>query len=1670
MLHKFKFLFPVILFALVLALCLVQPVSADDGAPVDPAATETAPAETVDETAPTDEAAPAEGIEETAPAAGEVAAPVTRSSGNVEVEGDPVFKVGTSVYRFLPDDVTCPGGDFYCQNSPTPIQDALDYMEAHNLTPTDRKLHIEADVYNEPVFVDGTANGVKGLTGLAGEGDAPEEVVIEGSLTIHDMAAGFTVSNLTVNNGMNDSAAIVFSNNKGTVTLSDVDATAGGQNSTGIEIYQTGAVVLNRVNASNSGGIGAQIIASGPITITNSAFDNNLANVTDTSISYSGLLIDTNYTGTPSLAPVTLNGVSVSGNIGDGADIYADKSAVTVKNSVFNNNNVKDDGEGPYRVIERWGDGLYLFGNAVVLDNIQVNGNGLRGLYTDAYGTFSGNRVIAGNNMDNGIEINTCIDLDGLPTCDNLGAGTVTLKASASTGNWWTGFDINAKGAVTLYDVFSGFNGGTGITIDNMDGPAPAAITLTMVNARTNGNEVDLETKGIEIFTRGAITGTNVTANDNWNSGLYIVNLGTAATTFTVRGLDNNVGFNEANDNRGDGLTILSLGAVSLTSFDAYNNWDNGLTIDNSSAGTAQPVTIKVLDPLHTMNGYERNGGNGMYIHSRGAVTVANTFASNNQGYGALIVNVPPEGIPGVPVTVSDSYFENNWSCDEFGDCSVDLDQNGLEVQSKGIITATNISANGNDGTGMVLNNMIPGATGGVTIKASNNNRNQFNWNTNLGLVVNTKGAILVTNLEVKENNSTGALLVNAGAGTTAGVTLVTAGTGMSNGFFRNNGKGLEIHTNGPVVITNINANNNFNGEGLFIENSDGTGAVTIKQTAGGWGTNDGYFRGNTFNDNLNTGLYIKSKGVVTVDLYQARGNSGDGVSIEAPNSLGAVTVRGLLYDMGDNLASNGDDGLFILTKGNIIVTNISARFNNNYGASLVNMPGTLGTITMTEAYFDNNYYGLIAVTPGAVTWKNGSASDNFESGATILNNRPDLPAKPVTITNAYFSSNGATGLYIDTKGAVLLTNVEANNNSANYYFISDGEHWYDNLTDDQVWKFDALAGSTYSIEVSSDNFTPYIWVTDDEGNFIGDATGFEGDVLLTVADLPYDDTYFVHVANSDGWNGNSYEIKFYSGTEFLGTWYPQIDVANGMFIYNRDGVNAPVTLINSGSRWNGNNSGTNVLIYSVGAVAVTGMDVNDSGHDGMYIDNRPLLTGAPAVTLTNVNAYNNDVDAVVVNSNGAVTVKNSDVGDNGGYGYVIQSDEDVVTSKISLTNVSVRNSGDTGMYLHSYGPVTLVNTESRHNRSDGYDIFTHGAVTFTQVRAYQNDGYGATVTTPATFTILKSTSGPSSFSDNGKTGLNVEVGGKVTIANTRASNNGRWAYDEIGGNWYPDTEAHGMDINNINPATRPAVVLTDVMADNNTLDGTLIFTSGPVTVSRLNGNGNQHNGLMIDQTEAPSSLFPILLSGIVTGNNGGSGTYVVGKGNITVSKIDASSNGGDAGLWLQNDILGGTGSVTILNPAGGATTNWVNFNYNNGVSIFSNGAVSVTGLEVTGNNQDKSAMWQYGLGIESGGAPVTLNTIISRDNGNRGVIVLSDGVVTINNSWVAANRWDGIHVETPGKVFINNTTSINNNWAGMYLMLSNPLNLVLNNSTWFGNLRNPNPDDRNLMIVPYIF
>ena len=99
---------------------------------------------------------------------------------------------------------------------------------------------------------------------------------------------------------------------------------------------------------------------------------------------------------------------------------------------------------------------LWINGNIVTLENIQAYNNDLNGIYSSINTSFTGTHLHTQDNGEDGVRINACADWGDSDTyCDNPGAGTVTIKTSSSMYNGGDGYDIYAKGVITLNDVYT---------------------------------------------------------------------------------------------------------------------------------------------------------------------------------------------------------------------------------------------------------------------------------------------------------------------------------------------------------------------------------------------------------------------------------------------------------------------------------------------------------------------------------------------------------------------------------------------------------------------------------------------------------------------------------------------------------------------------------------------------------------------------------------------------------------------------------------------------------------------------------------------------------------------------------------------------------------------------------------------------------------------------------------------------------------------------------------------------------------------------------------------------------------------------------------------------------------------------------------------------------------
>jgi hypothetical protein len=584
-----------------------------------------------------------------------------------------------------------------------------------------------------------------------------------------------------------------------------------------------------------------------------------------------------------------------------------------------------------------------------------------------------------------------------------------------------------------------------------------------------------------------------------------------------------------------------------------------------------------------------------------------------------------------------------------------------------------------------------------------------------------------------------------------------------------------------------------------------------------------------------------------------------------------------------------------------------------------------------------------------------------------------------------------------------------------------------------------------------------------------------ESDGIITITlNLVDDDDYIIHVGSNSGWNGGPYDLKLYTGAAPASRNCVNCS-ANGMYVDNTAGTGG-VTITNVTNRWNSNNSGVNVAVISKGLVTLKNLELSDSSDGGLLVINRDATVGTPGVSLTNIIFFNNNGDAAYIESKGAVTVNSGNQDGNTKRGYFINNTYGTATSAITISNVNINNYGANGhgLSLSSDGAVTLLNVRSNGNNGDGIHLVAAGAVTLTDVGGWNNGGYGAYITTPGIVTFNGPAAGYNWFGNNINGGVYIQAGGKMTLTKVNAINSGR---DRDGNSV---TNSIGIQLVSSNTAGTAPIVVTDLTANNNTLTGLFIDTKSAVTVTGLQGNDNGAYGIDVWQRNATVSLIPVILNKITANNNQSFGITVDVIGSITTNAI-ITNNNRYHGVRLIN-ANGGTGSVTMLNTLGQnlAVFNGYNQVYDpildqwnpvsngySGVKIISNGVVTVTGLETIYNGGE-------GLVVHNDGSPllvkpaITINSIVSRGNGGgvagyHGIVLVSKGVITVNNSWSASNTGDGFALNTISNVFVNNSTAIMNDLAGIHV--ENAVTLKLTNSTWFGNLRShPGGIYKNLM------
>ena len=794
---------------------------------------------------------------------------------------------------------------------------------------------------------------INGFSAISNKGDGLDFEAFGGALTIKNAV----FMNSTTDEEGNGFGLWVSTESFSNITLENVAAT--GNANDGLYIGTTGTVTLKNVTSYSNAKSGLRITgdmfdlmvpAARSVAITNSTFFGNPSD---------NLII-------ASLGPITLTNVNAYDSTnGNGA--YLDNSSsllpapVTVTNGVFNNN----DSAG-LKVNSK--------GN-ITLNTITASINNSYGVYLD--NNFAG--ATGGITMLAAYGVNT-IQSNGHIVGDGLQINTtrnITLNKLYVSGSSADGINVETAGLTTnllLNDVSSWENDGWGIAAE-----VGGTITWNRGGAWDNGQDPLQKGGGAEL--RNAFSGLpkNITLKD-------VV-------------FDGNLGDH--------GLSLETLGSITLTNISASGNTGGAGIYFEAPIGEGGNFTILRTKPegYNTING---NGLEGLYIYTRGNITLNRVQVNDNNTVNAYL-DTCQEGISG---------------CDGIGTVTIkgtpsfpvqfngSRSDNGLFINAFGNVTLSGIQANQNYLHGMD----VVSVNGSVSVVGTGN---QFNknglapLNTGGGAVITAKGSITLMNFLAEENDWKGVLLDNTSG--TGNVTVTATVPYFVNRVYNNTDRGMEIFSNGIVLVSKVNVEENDKG-GLLIKNETASLPKPVSVTS------------STFkrNSNMFSGLEVKTKGAITLNMVTASNSWMYGANLDNTawtTSAFPVSVTKSSFD--DNLGT----GLYVKATGPITLNSVSALKNNNPGVELDNSNSPVNspiTLIGTNNFSENTGSGLWIKSLGAVSISGVAAAHNQDRGIDINQ------AGTIMLVNSQVLHNINEGVYSTSVGNTTVRNLLAFLNGAN--------------------------------------------------------------------------------------------------------------------------------------------------------------------------------------------------------------------------------------------------------------------------------------------------------------------------------------------------------------------------------------------------------------------------------------------------------------------------------------------------------------------------------------------------------------------------------------------------------------------------------------------------------------
>jgi hypothetical protein len=453
------------------------------------------------------------------------------------------------------------------------------------------------------------------------------------------------------------------------------------------------------------------------------------------------------------------------------------------------------------------------------------------------------------------------------------------------------------------------------------------------------------------------------------------------------------------------------------------------------------------------------------------------------------------------------------------------------------------------------------------------------------------------------------------------------------------------------------------------------------------------------------------------------------------------------------------------------------------------------------------------------------------------------------------------------------------------------------------------------------------------------------------------------------------------------------------------------------------------------------------SGAGTIYVQQGAYQGGESSVDFNNYNLSNISGADLTITGGWNTTTNTTDPAATSTFNntaIVIGSSANPWGGSLSINNLALNfnptGQSGTGLTLYSAGSINISNVSVMNSATGaGADLNAGNDVNIVDSQFDRNKTAGAIIRAGRDVAIARS-----SFSNpvNGRrqiTGLDIVNDGAVALVDVLAnSNRAAGATINAGGrvsiarSFFSDTMAmqgsnfigYGLQI-----VTPDAIDLDQVTASNNFLWGASLNAGGDVAIANSFFNANT--------TESPGFIDD-------------SGLLVTSGGNVSI--INSQAN--------DNRLLGAT-----INAAADVTIRNSSFSSNNGVTIDSTGAQIFDGygLQVVTLGSifldavTASDNTLFGARLDGAFVQVSNSTFSNQTSGSatdptgRGLEIVSDGIVLLQNVTLDNNQTFGANIQAGGNVDLNNVTATNNGTDGVQVQ-GNCTTLFLINGTYSNN------------------